>query len=376
MTTNLITKVGAVGNEAVYTTDSSGNITGLVDPKTGNNILNFDPTSGDLIANIIPRTGTVSDLQSTAGGLNEISIATNAPFILKHNNTATATSGPIAIPFRERIKSYLSEPTTAGIVVDADIIQVGWDWVGDELIQAPVNNRVSTFNGVNATASARTLDNNYNTAYVIDQSANLYKITFAGGTWASSFIEKIASGNPASTLSLSRESFTTFGKATLLGYGANPFGIGDLAFGNLGDDASRAAITINTSVLRRTFSSTTSAKLTTDGLAPSAENGLFFNNSPNSLFELDYTILIFNPSFNGRYFVRRTTASGIYQVNAAANNFVQILAPTTSDNTAGLGAIGVVITIVAGEFIVTVTPTATDPNISAVAIVNTKMIVV
>lgn len=97
------------GQPPRLSTDASGNVTGLVDP-TGGNPYGFavlpKDVNGNAIANVNHRTGTLASLLALNGGNGEISVATDAKALVRHNGVVGG-----AVPF------YLSG-VYAAVVID------------------------------------------------------------------------------------------------------------------------------------------------------------------------------------------------------------------------------------------------------------------
>ncbi len=71
-----------------YSRNASGSVTGLVG-LDGNNVLDIEQPSGNIITNVTPRTGTLTSLLTTvAGGVGEVSYATDWDAAVIHNGVA------------------------------------------------------------------------------------------------------------------------------------------------------------------------------------------------------------------------------------------------------------------------------------------------
>ncbi|HET8685957.1 MAG TPA: hypothetical protein VFM18_04755 [Methanosarcina sp.] len=69
---------------------------------SGTSNLQFD-SSGNLIASIVPRTDTLANLSALAGGVGELSSATDVPAIVKHNGVA---GGAVPITAFDSVYAY------------------------------------------------------------------------------------------------------------------------------------------------------------------------------------------------------------------------------------------------------------------------------
>jgi hypothetical protein len=327
-------------------------------------------SSGNVLANIIPRTGTMSQLKDLAGGVNEISEVTDSPYLLQHTGVAGLAK---AVLFRERTKQYTGSMQNQPLVLDADVVMLQWPLTGTENFLAPTQANFHQYSLTLGVVSSGVINSNYECT-VVDSNNNIYLARFVG-SWVFQLKDNTINGTKTSTLCLATGSSDYYGRSTLLGYYAGTMAEGDFAFGNCEKTNTNQVMNWNVSFLRKSLTNTTQQELTTDGLAVGIDNFLnMVTGTPNGIIELEYTVFIMNNVTGGHYFVRRTSVSGIYMMDATGFSASQIVAPTVLDTTAGLGAIAVSIdATTTGRFRVLITP-AVNENLSASCIVRTRIL--
>jgi hypothetical protein len=127
-----------------------------------------------------------------------------------------------------------------------------------------------------------------------------------------------------------------YGNTTLFGIYASPFGKGDFCIGS-GDAVLQSQITqVTKSTLRGQVSTAASVELTTTSAAPATGNALVMTTGPFAIFELSYTLIVFNPAIAGQYYIVRTTVPAMYQTDVTSLLHTQIVAPTVVTSNTGL----------------------------------------